>query len=98
MAKASAKKPSINVQEMDLQEAQRRFSRKRGRASKYDAVLDKAEKLTKGKALVVEGVSYAEVTAIRKRISDMLDGSWQVSATRTDAEQKTYDMLIHREK
>lgn len=98
MAKARAKKSTFTVKEMDLKQAQRAFNRKRGRGSKYDEVIDKAEKLEQGKALIVEGLSYSEVTGLRKRMADILGEDWSVSATKVDADKSLFDALVHREK
>ena len=81
---------------MDLKDARREFSRRRGRGSKYDEVIGRAGKLDKGKALIVEGLSYSEVTGLRKRITDILGEGWSASATKVDREKKLYDVLIHR--
>ena len=98
MAKARAKKSSFNIKEMDLKEAQREFNRRRGRGSKYDEIIDRAGKLDKGKALIIEGLASSEVTGLRKRITDILGGGWAASSTKVDAEKNLYDVLIHREK
>lgn len=98
MARAKAAKSAFNVREMDLTEAQREFNRRRGRGSKYDDVISKAEELDKGKALIVEGLSYSEVTGLRKRIADHLGDDWNVSSTRTNKEKGLYDALVHRKK
>ena len=98
MAKGKTKQTSFNIQEMDLAEAQREFNRRRGRGSKYDDVIAKAEKLGKGKALIVGGLSYSEVTGLRKRIADYLGNDWSVSSTRADKEKGLYDALIHHKK
>lgn len=81
---------------MDLQEARRVFNRKRGRGSKYDQVLEAAEKLDSGKALIVEQISYSEVTGIRMRVRDHLDQEYKIEATKTDRDKDLYDLLIQK--
>ncbi len=98
MAKARAKKSSFNIKEMDLKEAQRVFNQKRGRVSKYDEILNRAGKLDKGKALIVEGLTNSEITGLRKRITDILGGGWAASSTKVDSEKNLFDVLIHRAK
>ena len=97
MAKSRRKSTSFKMEEMDLKEAQRAFSRSRGRGSKYDDVIDAAEKLDKGKALFINDVTYSEVTGIRNRIRDILGDDWAVSSTLTDRDKKLYDVIVHRE-
>ena len=97
MAKSRTKKDSFNIKELDLKEAQRVFNRRRGRGSKYDPIIEKAEKLGKGKALLVEGLTYSEVTGLRKRIADFLGTDWSVSATKVDKNKGLYDALVHRD-
>jgi len=98
MAKAKARRPSFNIKELDLKDAQREFARKRSRGSKYDDVVNAAEKLAKGKALLVEGLTASEVTGLRKRMTDILGEDWTVGSTKVDAKEHLYDVLIHREK
>lgn len=88
----------FKIKELDLQEAQREFGRRRGRGSKYDRVIDAAEKLDAGKALMVEQINYSEVTGIRSRIKDFLGDGWAVESTKVDKEKGLYDVLIHRQK
>ena len=95
---AKAKKSSFNYKVLDLKEAQREFSRRRGRGSKYDEIIDSAGKLDKGKALLVDGLTNSEVTGLRKRISDMLGEGWSVGSTKVDTDKNLYDVLVHREK
>ena len=96
MARKKKADSSLTVKEMDLKEAQREFSRRRGRGSKYDSILDAAEKLAKGKALIVGQASYSEVTGIRNRVKDHLGTDWKIEATKVDKEQNLFDVLIHR--
>lgn len=86
----------FTVKEMDLQEARRMFNRKRGRGSKYDAVLEAAEKLDTGKALIVEQISYSEVTGIRMRLREHLQDEFKIEATKVDRDKNLYDLLIQR--
>ena len=97
MAKAKAQGASLTFKEMDLKDAQREFSQRRGRGSKYDDVVRAAEKLDKGKALIVEGLSTSEVTGLRKRLGDMLGEGWTTGSTKVDADKKLYDVLVHRQ-
>lgn len=97
MAKRS-KKNSLSYKEMDLKDAEREFNRRSSRGSKYDDVVSAAEKLGKGKALIVENLSYSEVTGLRKRIADFLGDDWNVSATKADKDKNTYSALVHRKK
>ena len=90
------KKSSFNVNEMSLDQAKKVFDRKRGRGSKYDEIIDSAEKLDKGKALIIEGATYSEVQGMRQRISKYLSDEYTISATKMGDDQ--YDVLIHREK
>lgn len=87
---------TFNIKELDLKEAERNFKRSRGRGSKYDPIVTKAEDLGKGKALIVEKVSNSEVQGIRQRITKFLGDEWTVSSTKVD--EGKYDVLIHREK
>jgi hypothetical protein len=98
MARPKKATNDLKFKELDLQEAQRVFSRRRGRASKYDQILDAAEKLNAGKALVVEQMSYSEVTGIRKKIKEYLGEGWMVEATKGDREKNLFDVLVYREK
>ena len=98
MARRKKTGSDFKIQELDLQEAQRQFNRRRGRGSKYDEVLDAAEKLEKDKALLVEQVSYSEVTGIRQRIKEYLGAGWAVEATKVDKDKGIYDAMIRREK
>lgn len=92
------KTTSFEIKEMDLDQAQREFNRKRGRGSKYDDVIAAAEKLGKGKALIIGQVSYSEVTGIRQRIKNYLGEDLKLEATKVDKQKNLYDLLIHREK
>lgn len=83
---------------MDLKEAKREFSRRSARGSKYDKVLDSAESLAEGKALIVERVSYSEVIGIRQKIRDYFSDDYKVEATKVDKEKNLYDVLVHRTK
>lgn len=87
----------FKIRKLDLKEAQREFNRRRGRGSKYDDILDAAEKLEKGKALIVGQITYSEVTGIRQRIKEYLSDEWSISATKVDRDNNLYDVLIHRD-
>ena len=95
---ARRKKSDFNISKMDLSEAKREFNRRRGRGSKYDSILEAAEKLAKDVALLVDGISYSEVTGIRSRVKEYLKGSYKIEATKVDKEKDLYDVLVHREK
>ncbi len=86
----------FTVTELDLQEARRMFNRKRGRGSKYDTVIAKAEELDAGKALMVERITYSEVTGVRMRLRDHLDDEYKIEATKVDRDKNLYDLLITR--
>lgn len=86
------------MQSLDLKEARREFNRRRGRGSKYDPILDEVEKIDAGKALLVEGMSYSEVTGLRSRLREYLGEGYNVEATKVNREKELYDVLIHREK
>ncbi len=86
----------FTVRELDLQEARRMFNRKRGRGSKYDAVIEAADKLDAGKALMIERISYSEVTGVRMRLRDHLDAEFKIEATKVDRDKNLYDLLISR--
>ncbi|MFW5972812.1 MAG: hypothetical protein ACOCTG_02375 [Bacteroidota bacterium] len=86
----------ITFKELDADEARRIFSKKRGRGSKYDSVMEAAEKLSAGKALIVEQITYSEVTGIRMRLRDQLGDDFKIEATKTDREKNLYDLLIQR--
>ena len=92
------KKAEFSIAKMDLTEAKREFSRRRGRGSKYDAILEAAEALDKEEALLVDGVSYSEVTGIRSRVKEYLKSTFKIEATKVDKEKDLYDVLIHRTK
>lgn len=95
------KKPSseFNIKKLDLREAQRQFNRKRGRGSKYDEILEEIEKLDEGKALIVEQISYSEVTGLRQRVKNLLGADdWKIEATNVNKDKNLYDLLIHRNK
>ena len=96
MPRGKATGSELKVKEMELKDAQREFSRRRGRGSKYDAVLDAVEKLGKGKAIIIEQVSYSEVTGIRNRLRDFLGDGFKVEATKVNKDKELYDVLIHR--
>ena len=97
MARSKKATGDYKMKEVDLQEAQRAFKRKRGRASKYDQIVSSTEKLGAGKALVVEQMTYSEVTGIRKKIHDLLGESYKVEASRSDRENNLFNVLIYRE-
>ena len=97
MARPKKAAGEFKYKELDLQDAQRAFNRRRGRASKYDQIVDSAEKLGAGKALIVEQMTYSEVTGIRKKIQDYLGEGWKVEATKTDRDKNLFDVLIFRE-
>lgn len=98
MAKRKSSASSFNVKEMDAKEAQRLFSKSRSRGSKYDEIIEKASDLGKGKALIAEGLTYSEVTGLRKRVADFLGDGWTISSTKVDKEKSLYDVLMHRSK
>lgn len=95
---ARRKKSDFNISKMDLPEAKREFNRRRGRGSKYDTILEAAEKLGQKEALLVDGITYSEVSGIRSRVREFLQGSFKIEATKTDKDKDLYDVLIHREK
>lgn len=97
MARPRKAAGDFKIKEMDLQDAQRAFNRRRGRASKYDQIVDSAEKLSGGKALIVEQMSYSEVTGIRKKIQEYLGEGWKVEASKADREKNLFDVLIYRQ-
>lgn len=96
MPRQKKSETGFQIKELNVNEAQREFNRRRGRGSKYDAILDAAEKLEEGKALIIEQITYSEVNGIRSRIRDMLKGDYQVESTKVNAEKGLYDVLIHR--
>ena len=96
MPKRKKSDTEIEFKEMTIEEAQRAFNRRRGRGSKYDEVIEAAEGLAPEKALIVEGVSYSEVTGIRNRLKAYVGEGLRVEATKVDQEQGLYDVLIHR--
>lgn len=98
MARPKKTSGDFKMKEVDLQEAQRSFNRRRGRASKYDQLLDGAEKLSVGKALVVEQMTYSEVTGIRKKIQEFLGEGWKVDALKADRDKNLFDVMIYRQK
>lgn len=95
MARPKKATTGFATKELDLQEAQRLFRRKRGRASKYDEVVRSAERLSPGKALVAEQLRYAEVTALRKKVNENLGEGWKVEAARGG--EGLYDVILYRE-
>lgn len=86
----------FTLRELDLQEARREFNRKRGRGSKYDAVIEAADKLDAGKALLIGKISYSEVTGVRMRLRDHLDDEFKIEATKVDRDKELYDLMISR--
>ena len=97
MAKSKSKS-AFSIKELSLKEAKQEFARRRSRGSKYDAILEKATGLDKGKALIVEGLSYSEVTGLKKRVGDFLGEGWKISSTKVDGDKGLYDVLVHRDK
>ena len=96
MPRGKQSSSALKVREMDLREAKREFSRRSARGSKYDKVLDAAEQLQEGKALLVDQISYSEVTGIRTRMKEYLSGDFKVEATKVDKDKNLYDVLIQR--
>ncbi len=86
----------FTLKELDAQEARRLFNRKRGRGSKYDRVLEAADKLGSGKALIIEQITYSEVTGIRMRVREHLQDGFKIEATKVDRDKDLYDLLILR--
>ena len=98
MPKRKKSNGELAFREMALGEAQRTFNRQRGRGSKYDDIVAAAEALAPEKALMVEGVSYSEVTGVRNRLKAYVGEGLSVEATKVDQERKLYDVLIRRER
>lgn len=90
------KSTEITFRELDAQEARREFNKRRGRGSKYDNVLAAVEKLEDNKAMIVEGLTYSEVTGIRMRMKSHLEGSYKVESTKTDKDKDLFDLLVQR--
>jgi hypothetical protein len=88
----------FKIQELDIKEAQRRFSKSRGRGSKYDDIIEAAEGLAGGKALIVGGLTYSNVLGLRKRVQDHLGEDWAVESTKVDKDSGSFEVLIHKKK
>lgn len=84
------------IREVAVEEAQREFTRKRGRGSKYDSLVASVEKLEAGRALIIEKMKYPEVTLLRQRIKEGLGPNFKIDASRTDRENNRYDVMITR--
>jgi len=96
--RSASPQSAFRIQELDVKEAQRRFSKSRGRGSKYDEILEAAEGLAPGKALIVGGLTYSNVLGLRKRVSDHLGENWTVESTKVDKDAGTFEVLIHKKK
>ena len=94
MAKSKTKSGRFTIHVMPLKKAQRDFALRRARGSKYDEVLHKVQALSKGKVVYLEGLNYSEVTALRKRINELLGGDYQVKSAKADKESNLYNVLI----
>lgn len=90
------KSTEISFRELDAQEARREFNRKRGRGSKYDPIIEAADKLDANKAMIVEGISYSEVTGIRMRMRDHLEGDYKIESTKVDPNKNLFDLLVQK--
>lgn len=88
------KNTTLPIKEIDLSEARRLLSRKRSRASKFDAVLDATDKLGTGKALQVEGLSYSNVLALRKKLKEQIGENVKAESARVG---DLYDVIIYKE-
>ena len=98
MAKSKSKAGSFTVKVLPMKEAQREFALRRARGSKYDEVLHKVEALSKDKVLFLEGMNYSEVTALRKRIAELLGGGFSVKSAKADKKNDLFNVLIQRKK
>jgi hypothetical protein len=72
----------------------RSFSRSRGRGSKYDGIIKAADDLKKGKAIMIEDLSYSEVTGLRNRIKAHLGDGYSVAAAKSDRENNLYTAMV----
>jgi hypothetical protein len=90
------KASEITFRELDAQEARREFNKRRGRGSKYDHVLEAVGNLGQNKAMIVEGLTYSEVTGIRMRMKSHLEGSFKVESTKVDKDKDLFDLLVQK--
>jgi hypothetical protein len=96
MAKRRKSSGEISFRELDAQEARREFNKKRGRGSKYDPIIEAADRLSPNKAMIVEGISYSEVTGLRMRMRNHLEGDYKIESTKVDRDKNLFDLLVQK--
>lgn len=96
MARKKGSRENLDYTETTVDEARQSFSRSRGRGSKYDGIIAAAQELKKGKAIMIEDLSYSEVTGLRNRIKAHLGTGYSVEAAKSDRENNRYSAMVTR--
>lgn len=81
-----SKNQPYRVSVLPLEEALRLIRGERTRTSKYDVVINDVKKMDASKALVVEGLRYTEVTALRNKVRRLLGKQFKIDAVKVDKE------------